>query len=211
MALKSYQKSIITVIVSVVLGLGAVIGVWIGIYFAMSSFAYDRDYHINVKKIAKEEYGCDRIIWFFPCENDSAVLPDGVNIQSNEVYCVAAEKDGEEVILFIPSNPKKEKGFFAQWKFDCTFTEIVEKMESVGIVMADFHDSDGVYDKMMLADNPIYIDEENNSDKFDFPVYFQYECCRNGMVDLIYLVAQVNHEIKIYELDYAAETTSILC
>lgn len=172
------------------------------------------DYHIDARKIAIEEYGCDKVIWF-DYGNNVGVLPDGVSIVSGDVCCVAAEKDGEEVILFIPeSNPKE--GFFAKWKFDYSFTEIIEKMESVGIVCPEFDKLDGVNGNsfLKLVDFPLYIGEENILDKLDFPAYFQY-LCDNTYVDeeqpnACCFIVQINHEIKIYRFDYETREYSIL-
>lgn len=201
MTLKKYQKAII-ITVSVLI---AVVAAVIGFFFALDSLHHTHPR--SESSIAEEDYGCDDVIWYTYCNSSNAALPDDVHITTEYVCCMAAEKDGEEVMLFLPYDSKKENGFFAKWKFDYTFTEIVTKMEFVGIECSKFG---CLYHEIYLVDSPLHIDEEINLGSFDFPAYFQCET-NSEQPDIVYIVAQKNHELKIYEFNRDTQECTVLC
>lgn len=201
MTLKGYQKSIIIVVVSVVLGLGAVVGVCAGAIFACGSVirSIDWDHEINwkeVSEIAKNDYGCDKVLWAESFVSDTTLLPRGTKILSHNVYGVVVEKNGEELFLMIPCE-KDESGFFADWKFDYSFTEIIAHMEALGIVF-DSTDKNGdgiMYDGITAKE--IFSDEKWYG-KFDVDVYFVYEHYNENIFQARYYVVQKDHELRVY-------------
>lgn len=207
MALKSYQKSIITVVVSVVLGVGAVIGVCIGAIFACASIFGGGDtelYWDDAYEIVKNEYGCDKVLWYDFASNHTGLLPSGKNLLSNNAICVIAEKDGEEVFLIIPSDPE-EPGFFADWKFDYSFTEIIARMESLGVIFDTTDiDGDGVLYRNIQVRDLLQGDEGYN--RCDFHVYFEYYYYDDDIGNTVtYYTMQENHELMVYKEQQAGQ------
>lgn len=223
MTLKRYKKAII-ITVSVLV---AVVATGIGIYFALHScFPYNHDAghagYLDVVETAKQEYGCDKVLWYQPCRNNSLLLPKGVKIQSEKVYCVVAEKNDDEVFLVIPSEHDKEKGFFAEWKFDFSFTEIMSKMKSLGIPCEPY--SDGMQNTMYRSDEISLVEFDEIKDKYsvyyrgcDLNAYwgYAYNKGENNNSDVTEINAfcvamQKNHELVIYSWDMHSDEYTLL-
>lgn len=83
--------------------------------------------------IAKKDFGCEKILWI---DSGAEILSTGVPTENTSPahysFYVVGEKDGKEVYILIPSPPTVEKPHVSEWKFDYTFTQIVDKLNKCG-------------------------------------------------------------------------------
>lgn len=166
--------------------------------------------------IAKKDFGCEKILWIDTNALVLGVEPGSENtpnrMRSHYTFYVVGEKDGEEIYLVIPSNPKLEKPYESTWCFDFTFKQIVDEFNELGAgyvidVPDDFYSKshDNYLDIVvreeyinLMAKNYEIDEPETFYERLDAKVVFSYRRVDNDII-YDYIVAQIDGELVSYE------------
>ena len=167
--------------------------------------------------IAKKDFGCDKVLWIdtdaliFDHEPGSE-LTTQYTLRSHYAYYVVGEKDGKEIYIIIPSNPKQEKPYIATWNLDYSFTQIVEKFNEHGArYVADVPDdyysvSVNSYISIHVGQRinglathyEVGIDDDAFYESLDVKVVFEYIWEEEGNIHSC-IVIQESGQLKSYE------------
>lgn len=167
--------------------------------------------------IAKQDFGCDKILWI---QSGALILETKpgekipvYSLRSNYAYYVVGEKDGEEMYIVVPSTPDLDKPYTTTWGLDYSFTQIVEKFNDFGAqyvanVPDDYYSlKHSNYINLIVNTDTIrdfaeYYNVDDNYDSFyeclDVKLVFEYRWEVEGN-EYRCMVAQENGELKAYK------------
>lgn len=189
--------------------------------FMLVSCTLDQDIKYDKAiSIAKKDFGVEKILWIETGALILSVEPGDEKtpnkIRSNYAYYVVGEKDGEEIYIIVPSNPKQAEPYETTWSLDYTFKQIVEELNRLGAeyvidVPDDYYSkSFDSYIDIEKGENYINslaefyeVDEpETFYERLDVKAVFDYRRIEDNIIH-DYMVAQIAGELVSYEQAYS--------
>lgn len=182
---------------------------------------YDRAF-----KIARSDFGCKKILWV-----DSAVfgnnitggikyqpeefggggfVTDEVLSQNGGYYVIGDDGDGNNIYVLVPRDKTRESAMF-EWKFDYSFSEILDFIGQFGYKYADGIDG---RENEYLADHRLWINDNddvimyklkrfgNENElyaRLDVKLFFEYRQIIGDGEFYDYYIWQEGGKLKLYQ------------
>lgn len=208
---KKHKKAIIAVSVVAAVIVLCVVGFVVYLYTLplYKDIKYDR-----AIAIAKKEFKLEKVLWITDHPEILSSEPNDElykKTSGSYNYGIVGIKDGEEIFIIVPSNPKSKKPFITTWGLDYSFAQIAEKFNEcsaqyVADVPDDYYSLGHSSYIQLSCDEPtldafakIYIGNEIDElyERLDINAVFEYRWKENGIRHDC-MVTQEKGELKAY-------------